>query len=141
MSPSLSRTMAAEGGWRWWRGGRNVRTALDKAKACLDGFAVAADAGPALNRRRLRAPPANSGGVHGLAATAYDDDEHRLHTMPEKVVETPYPLIDSDPHAGRVISYFRTSDYATWAGATAAFPAALYFWGVYPRCSCRQPRR
>ena len=51
--------------------------------------------------------------------------------MPEKVVETPYPLIDIDPHASRVMRYMRPSDYAVWAGATAAFPAALYFWGVY----------
>lgn len=50
--------------------------------------------------------------------------------MPSKVVETPYPLIDADPHASRVIKYFRPSDYAAWAGATAAFPAALYFWGM-----------
>lgn len=50
--------------------------------------------------------------------------------MLNKVVETPYPLIDADPHASRVIKYFRPSDYATWAGATAAFPAALYFWGM-----------
>ncbi|KAF8159597.1 NADH-ubiquinone oxidoreductase complex I, 21 kDa subunit-domain-containing protein [Crassisporium funariophilum] len=45
-----------------------------------------------------------------------------------KVVETSYPLIDADPHASRVIRYFRPSDYVAWAGATAAFPAALYFW-------------
>lgn len=50
-------------------------------------------------------------------------------TMPNKVIETPYPLIDADPHASRVIRYFRPSDYAVWAGATAAFPAALIFWG------------
>ncbi len=50
--------------------------------------------------------------------------------MPEKVVETPYPLIDADPHAFRVIRYFRPSDYATWAAGTAGFPAALYLWGV-----------
>ncbi|PSR76143.1 hypothetical protein PHLCEN_2v8641 [Hermanssonia centrifuga] len=50
--------------------------------------------------------------------------------MPEKVVETPYPLIDADPYAGRVIRYFRGSDYATWAAGTAAFPAALYFWDM-----------
>lgn len=49
--------------------------------------------------------------------------------MPQKVVTTPYPLIDSDPHAFRVISYFRPSDYATIAAGTAAFPAAIYFWG------------
>ena len=42
---------------------------------------------------------------------------------------TPYPLIDSDPHAFRVVRYFRPSDYATVAAGTAAFPAALYFWG------------
>jgi len=50
--------------------------------------------------------------------------------MPQKVVKTPYPLIDADPHAFRVIRYFRVSDYATIAAGTAAFPAALYFWGV-----------
>jgi hypothetical protein len=49
--------------------------------------------------------------------------------MPEKVVETPYPLIDSDPHFSRVVRYFRTSDYGVWAAATAAFPAALWAWG------------
>lgn len=51
--------------------------------------------------------------------------------MPNKVIETPYPLIDSDPHASRVIRYFRSSDYAVWAAATGAFPAALYAWRPY----------
>ena len=51
--------------------------------------------------------------------------------MPEKVIETPYPLIDIDPHASRVMRYMRPSDYAVWAAATAAFPGALYLWGVY----------
>ncbi|KAI0073257.1 hypothetical protein K474DRAFT_1666805 [Panus rudis PR-1116 ss-1] len=50
--------------------------------------------------------------------------------MPTKVVETPYPLIDADPHASRVIRYLRPSDYAVWAGATGAFPAAIYFWDL-----------
>ncbi|KAI0641917.1 NADH-ubiquinone oxidoreductase complex I, 21 kDa subunit-domain-containing protein [Trametes meyenii] len=48
--------------------------------------------------------------------------------MPNKVVDTPYPLIDADPHAGRVIRYMRPSDYALWAGATGAAPTALYLW-------------
>ncbi|KAJ3517748.1 hypothetical protein NLJ89_g300 [Agrocybe chaxingu] len=48
--------------------------------------------------------------------------------MPTKVVETEYPLIDSDPHASRVMRYMRPSDYAAWGAATAGFPAALYFW-------------
>lgn len=52
--------------------------------------------------------------------------------MPNKVVTTPYPLIDADPHAFRVVRYFRSSDYATWAAGTAAFPGALYFWSTYP---------
>jgi|ERR1700722_2359216 len=51
--------------------------------------------------------------------------------MPHKFVETPYPLIDADPHASRVVRYFRASDYATWAAATAAFPSALYLWGIF----------
>ena len=46
-----------------------------------------------------------------------------------QAVTTPYPLIDGDPHAFRVIRYFRPSDYATVAAGTAGFPAALYFWG------------
>ncbi|PCH44264.1 hypothetical protein WOLCODRAFT_26632 [Wolfiporia cocos MD-104 SS10] len=48
--------------------------------------------------------------------------------MPEKVIDTPYPLIDADPHAARVVRYMRPSDYGVWAAATGAFPAALYFW-------------
>ncbi|EIW79228.1 hypothetical protein CONPUDRAFT_127152 [Coniophora puteana RWD-64-598 SS2] len=50
--------------------------------------------------------------------------------MPERTVETPYPLIDADPHASRVVRYMRPSDYATWAAGTAGFPAALYFWDM-----------
>ncbi|KAG6837366.1 hypothetical protein H0H93_010968 [Arthromyces matolae] len=50
--------------------------------------------------------------------------------MPAKVIETPYPLIDSDPHASRVVRYFRPSDYGVWAVATGAFPAALYAWNM-----------
>lgn len=49
--------------------------------------------------------------------------------MPVKQAQTPYPLIDADPHAGRVIRYMRPSDYAAWAGAAAAGPAALYAFG------------
>lgn len=56
--------------------------------------------------------------------------------MPEKITNTPYPLIDADPYAGRVIRYLRPSDYAVWAGATGAFPAALYLWGECHICGC-----
>ena len=49
--------------------------------------------------------------------------------MPEKVLQTPYPLIDIDPHFTRVVRYFRASDYATWAVATLAVPGALLAWG------------
>jgi len=55
-----------------------------------------------------------------------------LPPMPDKVVQSPYPLIDADPHFSRVVRYMRPSDYAVWAGATAAFPSALYFWGNIP---------
>ncbi|THU86234.1 NUXM, NADH-ubiquinone oxidoreductase subunit [Dendrothele bispora CBS 962.96] len=40
----------------------------------------------------------------------------------------PYPLIDIDPHAARVISYFRPSDYGVWAASTIAVPSALLLW-------------
>ncbi|GAA93540.1 uncharacterized protein L969DRAFT_95811 [Mixia osmundae IAM 14324] len=43
-----------------------------------------------------------------------------------KPVERPFALIDSDPHAKRVMSYMRPSDYAVWASATATFPALQY---------------
>ena len=69
--------------------------------------------------------------VHGmLLSSASRLFPATIPIMPNKVVETPYPLIDADPHASRVIGYFRPSDYAAWAAATAAFPAALYFWGM-----------
>ncbi len=51
-------------------------------------------------------------------------------TMPEKVVETAYPVIDSDPHAYRVVRYMRPSDFGAWAAVTAAFPAAFFAWGT-----------
>jgi len=50
--------------------------------------------------------------------------------MPQKVVDTPYPLIDADPHAGRVLRYMRPSDFAAWGVLTAAFPTALYLWDL-----------
>ena len=43
---------------------------------------------------------------------------------------TPFPLVDADPHAKRVIKYFRGSDYALWAAGTAAAPAAVYAFGA-----------
>jgi len=46
----------------------------------------------------------------------------------QKIISTQYPLIDADPHASRVVRYFRPSDWATWAAGTAAFPGALYLW-------------
>jgi hypothetical protein len=49
--------------------------------------------------------------------------------MTTKEIATPYPLIDADPHAGRVIRYMRASDLGVWAAATAAFPGLLLAWG------------
>jgi hypothetical protein len=57
-------------------------------------------------------------------------DSQSNDKMPDNVVESPYPLVDADPHFSRVVRYMRASDYAVWAGATAAFPSALYFWGM-----------
>lgn len=45
--------------------------------------------------------------------------------MPVKEFNTPYPVIDTDPHFSRVVRYMRPSDYASWAVGTAAAPAIL----------------
>jgi hypothetical protein len=45
--------------------------------------------------------------------------------MPVKEFNTPYPVIDSDPHFSRVVRYMRPTDYAAWAAGTAAAPALL----------------
>ncbi|KAI7906178.1 NADH-ubiquinone oxidoreductase complex I, 21 kDa subunit-domain-containing protein [Cokeromyces recurvatus] len=48
--------------------------------------------------------------------------------MPIKEFNTPYPVIDTDPHFTRVVRYMRPSDYAAWAAGTAAAP--LLFLGM-----------
>ncbi|KAJ7460656.1 NADH-ubiquinone oxidoreductase complex I, 21 kDa subunit-domain-containing protein [Mycena latifolia] len=48
-----------------------------------------------------------------------------------------YPLIDSDPHASRVIRYMRPSDYATWAAYTAGTPAVFWAWEKIDRTGFR----
>ncbi len=50
--------------------------------------------------------------------------------MPQKEIVTPYPLIDADPYAGRVIRYMRPSDYAYIVGGGALAPALLYGYGA-----------
>ena len=57
-----------------------------------------------------------------LHACAADPTQHQQ-------LNTAFTPIDSDPHFKRVVSYFRPSDYVAWAGATAAFPSALYLMG------------
>ncbi|BGP33144.1 hypothetical protein JCM10296v2_004933 [Rhodotorula toruloides] len=47
-------------------------------------------------------------------------------------LNTPYPVVDADPHFSRVMSYMRPSEYAMWAAGTAAFPAAIYGLGLRP---------
>lgn len=39
-----------------------------------------------------------------------------------------YELIDADPYFGRVVGYFRPSDYGVWAATTLAVPFGLYAW-------------
>ncbi|SCV70313.1 BQ2448_1707 [Microbotryum intermedium] len=41
-------------------------------------------------------------------------------------LKTPYNVLDTDPHATRVIKYMRPADYAAWGGMTAAAPLAFY---------------
>ena len=49
-----------------------------------------------------------------------------VQTQPSR---TDYQVIDIDPHFKRVVRYFRPSDYAVWAGATAAGPAFMLLMG------------
>lgn len=51
-------------------------------------------------------------------------------TTQHQQLKTAYPLIDSDPHFRRVVSYFRPSDYVAWASGAVAFPSALYLMGT-----------
>lgn len=59
--------------------------------------------------------------------------------MPVKEFNTPYPVIDTDPHFNRVVSYMRPTDYAAWAAGTAAAPAFLL--GMGKNSSQRQIMR
>ncbi|KAF9085392.1 hypothetical protein BGX29_007412 [Mortierella sp. GBA35] len=43
----------------------------------------------------------------------------------EQYIRTEFPVIDSDPHFNRVVSYMRGSDVVAWGGLTAAAPGAL----------------
>ncbi|KAF9173922.1 hypothetical protein BGX21_011266 [Mortierella sp. AD011] len=43
----------------------------------------------------------------------------------EQYVRTEYPVIDSDPHFARVVSYMRHTDYVAWGGLTVAAPGIL----------------
>jgi hypothetical protein len=98
---------------------------------------------PTQNWPRCRGPRLSSsadipGRVSHVRHNQADTTENRIdrhniqpdNKMPDNVVESPYPLVDADPHFSRVMRYMRPSDYAVWAGATAAFPSALYFWGM-----------
>ena len=49
--------------------------------------------------------------------------------MPIKEVKSKFPLIDTDPYAGRVIRYMRPSDYAYIAAGGALAPGLLYLYG------------
>lgn len=48
-----------------------------------------------------------------------------------------YEVIDEDPSFCRVIDYFRTSDYLTWAAATVAGPLSLVLLEKYEPVSGR----
>jgi hypothetical protein len=48
--------------------------------------------------------------------------------MPVKQLETPYPVIDVDPHFSRVVRYMRPNDYLLWGGVTASGPLIMALW-------------
>ncbi|KAG0141084.1 hypothetical protein CROQUDRAFT_664314 [Cronartium quercuum f. sp. fusiforme G11] len=58
----------------------------------------------------------------------------------EYVPRHAYPVLDTDPHFKRVMSYLRGSDLATWAGLTAIVPAVLYGWDLSDRIPVTSPK-
>ncbi|KAK4693642.1 hypothetical protein P7C71_g3801, partial [Lecanoromycetidae sp. Uapishka_2] len=48
--------------------------------------------------------------------------------VPAKQLNSPYPLIDSDPHFKRVVKYARTSDYVKGAAFGAFGPGLMLLW-------------
>ncbi|MCJ1405191.1 hypothetical protein MMC11_008417 [Xylographa trunciseda] len=48
--------------------------------------------------------------------------------VPSKSLDTPYPLIDNDPHLRRVIGYARPSDYLAGAAIGVAGPGMMLLW-------------
>ncbi|KAI9757304.1 MAG: hypothetical protein M4579_003515 [Chaenotheca gracillima] len=48
--------------------------------------------------------------------------------VPAKTIPTEFPLIDTDPHFKRVVSYARPSDYGKGAAMTAFGPALMLLW-------------
>ncbi|KAK0749092.1 putative NADH/ubiquinone oxidoreductase subunit [Schizothecium vesticola] len=50
----------------------------------------------------------------------------KTYQYTSKVLETPYPLIDNDPHFKRVVRYARQSDYIAGVGAALAGPGLFH---------------
>ncbi|MCJ1410712.1 hypothetical protein MMC19_004798 [Ptychographa xylographoides] len=48
--------------------------------------------------------------------------------VPSKTLDTPFPLIDNDPHIRRVIAYARPSDYVAGAAIGVAGPGMMLLW-------------
>ncbi|MCJ1477210.1 hypothetical protein MMC13_005881 [Lambiella insularis] len=48
--------------------------------------------------------------------------------VPTKTLDTPYPLIDNDPHFRRVVRYARPSDYVAAGAIGVAGPATMLIW-------------
>ncbi|MCJ1251778.1 hypothetical protein MMC30_009016 [Trapelia coarctata] len=48
--------------------------------------------------------------------------------VPSKALDTPYPLIDNDPHIKRVIRYARPSDYAAGTAIGLFGPGMMLLW-------------
>jgi hypothetical protein len=62
------------------------------------------------------------------------------YIMPAKEFNTPYPVIDNDPHFFRVVRYMRPTDYAAWGAVTIAAPAMLVGMGKKSDRLCRNNR-
>ena len=50
--------------------------------------------------------------------------------MPTQTTDAKFPVLDTDPHASRVLRYMRPSDVAVVAGSTAIAPGLLLAFGL-----------
>jgi hypothetical protein len=77
----------------------------------------------------LRTPPLPLRAAHHACVLPRRARVAALLTPHITAASPQFPVLDTDPHFRRVVSYMRPSDHLVWAGAAGAFPGAIYAMG------------